>query len=687
MYNCLLNLVDVSIIFRKIKDFVLKGDVAFMAKLFPPREIINKINQRANEGEKKLLDFMEKNLSDDFEVYFQPHLNGDLPDIVLVRRGYGVLIIEVKDYNLELYSPVSEQNWIVKSRKDGKIQYITSPIFQVQKYKYDFYDLFIDGLVETAIMDPRNWNIVQCAVFFASSSQDQITEFLNGSDNGNKKNGQIINNISYVKLFGEDQLTKEKFEHILNEKGFAKQNPLFTNDLYNKFSVVLQPMQHTLDQVERETHTFNAKQRKLIHSQANRMAKVKGVAGSGKTEVLANLAVNGFKRINKLNSDIKNYQCNEVLILTFNITLGNYIHDFISNVRENFPWCGFVIRHYHKFISMYWTKYLPDEPRPTDFEKRFIFPDVSSDKFQKKYEIILVDELQDFKVEWIQSIKKVLAENGEIVFFGDEKQNIYNRGDFEKNEKLPNTGIKGRWNFFTKNYRIKDNKLAAIPNAFQKDFFKNKYDYNHIAYFEQDVFAEKRYYFFHEMNAEKIVNIFEELAERLRLHPNDICFLGLSIKNVREVDQILRNKLNLHTTTTFEREEVYKNLENDVDRMKKLYYIRQSKKYNFWMGSGKVKLATVHSFKGWEAQTVFLIIDEDDMNKETGASISATDTNCYTECDELAVLDANKGKEKETINELIYTALTRVQKNLVVINIGNHKYDKFFRKNMDVSHQ
>ena len=41
---------------------------------------------------------------------------------------------------------------------------------------------------------------------------------------------------------------------------------------------------------------------------------------------------------------------NEVLILTYNITLRNYIHDNLNRVREEFNWNNFHINHYHHFI-------------------------------------------------------------------------------------------------------------------------------------------------------------------------------------------------------------------------------------------------------------------------------------------------------------------------------------------------
>ena len=658
-----------------------------MAKLFPPLEIINKQNQKPTKGERTLLEFLEKNLDEDYEVYFQPHLNGDRPDIVLMKRGYGVLVIEVKDYNLDLYSVYSDEKWIVRSSGNEK-HFFTSPVFQVTKYWRDFYNLHIDGLIEKAILNKRYYSIVRCAVFLSQSNQEQITNFLNYTEAGERANGLRIKNLNYVKIFGYDKLEKDSFGEMMREKGFSEPNEFFTEGVYNQFQRVLQPTQHVLDQIERANHRFNAKQRRIIQSKAGRQAKVKGIAGSGKTEVLANLAVKGFKRINHINDSNRSftgYNYREVLILTFNITLRNYIHDFISNVRDNFPWSGFTICHYHRFIDMYWPKYLSNCDRPEDFESRYIFPNIPLDKFKKKYDIILVDELQDFKIEWIKSIKKVLATNGELVFFGDEKQNIYNRGDFEKEEKLPNTGIKGRWNFFTNSFRI-FNEIAEVANEFQKEFFKDKYTYNQIVNYnyQTTLFKEKQYFFMQEINVKQIIKIYQNLINNYNLHSNDICFLGLSIKNIRKIDQVLRNDLNLTPTTTFEKEEVYKALEFDKKRFWKLYRIRQSKKYNFWMGSGNVKLATVHSFKGWEMQSVILIIDEDDMNQGDIIKNDTTKLNKQDIYDEMASIDADMEGGKENIDELIYTALTRVRQNLIIVNIGNKRYDEFFRKNMEV---
>ena len=57
--------------------------------------------------------FLDSHLDESFEVYFNPFMNGDRPDIVVMRKGQGVLIIEVKDYELDSYQLDDKKNWKV----------------------------------------------------------------------------------------------------------------------------------------------------------------------------------------------------------------------------------------------------------------------------------------------------------------------------------------------------------------------------------------------------------------------------------------------------------------------------------------------------------------------------------------------------------------------------------------------
>jgi superfamily I DNA and RNA helicase len=158
--------------------------------------------------------------------------------------------------------------------------------------------------------------------------------------------------------------------------------------------------------------------------------RIKGVVGSGKTTVMAARAVSSHLRTN-----------DKALLLTYNITLKNYIHDKISKVREDFTWDNFYINNYHNFLTAEmnnlgiqitvpegfntWTQ----DEKSNFFEKEYysnlkLFEERKSEI--QRYKTILIDEIQDYKRPWMDIIKSCFLEpGGEYVLFGDEKQNIY----------------------------------------------------------------------------------------------------------------------------------------------------------------------------------------------------------------------------------------------------------------------
>lgn len=81
-----------------------------MAQFIPSIEKINKFKVPPTGGELTLLTFLENTLDDSFEVYFNPYLNGDRPDVLIMRKGYGVMVIEVKDWNLDNFTLNEKRN-------------------------------------------------------------------------------------------------------------------------------------------------------------------------------------------------------------------------------------------------------------------------------------------------------------------------------------------------------------------------------------------------------------------------------------------------------------------------------------------------------------------------------------------------------------------------------------------------
>lgn len=147
------------------------------------------------------------------------------------------------------------------------------------------------------------------------------------------------------------------------------------------------------------------------------------------------------------------------------------------------------------------------------------------------------------------------------------------------------------------------------------------------------------------MISKKIKHTIFKFIDEYDLHSNDVVILGDKIGVLRELDFEIRHKYQEDTITTFETQEEYKKLEEKGLLIKdNIDEIRRAKKIGFWLNAGMIKLSTVHSFKGWEIYTLFLLIDA-----------------------------------KSTL-ELVYTGITRARQNIVIINLGNPKFTNFFGK-------
>lgn len=710
-----------------------------MAQFYPSYEKIKQLTVQPEKGELYLLKFLKENLDDSFEVYFNPFLNGDRPDIIIMRKNYGVMIIEVKDWVLPHYYLDDRRKWRLKKNN----AYLKSPINQVLRYKENMYNLHIENLLEKKIRNSKYWSIVCCAVYFHNATQNSLNNFLVEPYKENKKYQDFLK--WNIILLGKDDLNKEDFLKVLKRKYLIRKHPslFFDQELYDSFKRYLKPPIHTVD--EGKEIPYSKQQKKLIISES-RDQRIKGVVGSGKTTVMAARAVNAHLRTK-----------NKVLLLCYNITLKNYIHDKISKVRENFAWENFYINNYHNFITTEMNNngiefVIPrnfsnwsTEKRSEFFEENYFSNELlfkeNKEKFTK-YQTILIDEIQDYKRPWMNVIKNCFLEDGgEYVLFGDEKQNIYSNEIENKDIK---TNVQQKPSELKDCFRS-DKKIKDIAIGFQNIHFQEKYNIDNFNKQLEMSFNKpsliKYFLIGNEINVVELLKIVKDISAKLGEHPNDIAILGIRIAILREFDCYYRYKTSENTNSMFETQEVWykllletfkkseviitgldlfpggvkedakknklavllaiKDLEeetkepeittaykrfiekNNVDKdnfeewyssqnlkellnrdkrlsmrgleakypkyrklTKKLKFVRDNKKFHFWYNRGTLKLSTIHSFKGWEANTLFLLIEE----------------------------EWNDGDFPFSFEELIYTGLTRSKNNLVIINCGNMEH-------------
>lgn len=257
-----------------------------MATIYPSFEKILTQKVKPTEGELHLLKFLDSNLDSSFEVFFNPFMNGDRPDIVILKENQGVLIIEVKDYNLDLYILNDRKNLVVKSSNTNTFK---SPISQVLKYKDNLFDLHIEKLLEKKIKDIRYFNIVSTAIYFHNSNSEQIKDLFITPFSWDSK---YLNFLKYnIDLLGRDNLNTLDFNNLLKKRYLISEKPsfLFTDDIYKSFKRFLTPPFHLKE--DGKEIKYSRKQLDIIYDATRKEQRIKGVVGSGKTTILAARAV------------------------------------------------------------------------------------------------------------------------------------------------------------------------------------------------------------------------------------------------------------------------------------------------------------------------------------------------------------------------------------------------------------
>ena len=660
-----------------------------MAKLYPPLEIIDEMTPAPTAGERKLLEFLHQNYNDEYEVFFQPFLNEARPDVVLMRKGGGIIIFEVKDWDLGNYKSTPTGTWIVRAN-GSRMRY--TPIRQVVSYKDKLFSLNSGELFRRRTIngDRYSWSLVNCAVFFHGSTAAAV-HALCYPDNITEKNKKFL---EHVNLLGDDSLTKGKMDEVFKRTRISSCSRYFTTDIYDDLHRILKPDVHTIEMGI--AYELSPAQRALVVSEAKARKRIKGVAGSGKSFVLARRAINAHKRTGK-----------PVLILTYNITLKNYLHDRMSEVRENFGWEYFHIQNYHQqFNSMLadcslsiadvahakWPDSVPLDDDGQDTSGRLdlqewqweeLYADIAifeghADEI-RKYDVIMIDEAQDYREEWVRIIMKYVATpDAEIVAFADEKQNVYDRAlDTNKFPVIPITS--GPWDrSLNASYRLTE-KIGKFAVAFQQYFFTNKYSIDaKIEPVKQlELIFEQEHIEYHYLSPGLTQGKLKELAEYIReiikaqsLHVNDVTVLSSNISLIREVSAVYESLFNENVNCMCESQSEFEKMGGDPLRVETA---RRFKKQNFWQNTGKISFSTVHSFKGLESPAVILIVG--------GAQKMPKSSNGGMTNVPLSAINVGKGSTvmlTPSEKELFYVGITRARNCLCVVNYGDERYDEFF---------
>ncbi len=579
---------------------------------------------------------LENILSVDDIMYIDAAVNEVTVDFIIVRPNKGILLLNIFEENLN-------ECTLSEDKKEINVhgQLYQSPIDLINLCQLSIKD-GIEELLMSTIEDNRNFSLIKKAVVFSENSIDEIKKFFEYQNN--------VFNFTFI--FGKEIIeNRDISQNLYTTIGFLYNNNAFDDVVRRKLARMISPSWHSYQEGRIDMQPIGA-QKRLSESSITQQ-KISGVAGSGKTQVLAFRAVNAMKRTG-----------GDVLVLTYNITLANYLKFRLSEIREDFSWEKIDVYPYHQFFRI----------RAAECQLHVEFSSYQNEAFfenskgHKKYSAIFVDEVQDYTTEWLRIIMQnfLLVPNGELVVFGDPKQNVYQR-PLDANGDIRLGIIGGQWNRqLTTSRRFTNPRLANLATAFQTQFMANLPTDDIVAEntisntfnFQIVTYIDLRQNNSIESIITNIINIISNDNNEAR----DFAVLASSTKLLRNIDILYRQRTNEQTEITFISNET-------LERLKQIHQVTDEKaanwKFNrdfealertrkqlFTTDKRCLKISTIQSFKGWESPSVIVILENDIVLHNTTFRPMSPQT--------------------------IYTAITRARENMYIINIGNDTYHNFF---------
>lgn len=586
------------------------------SRIFPSWEQIKAFKNPLTEGELSLAQYLDRYLpQEEWEIYVQPFLNGDRPDTVVLNPRIGMVVFEVKDWQPGAYRFEEETVYNQKrKRRESVKQYfvtdnrgtwpIPSPICQVERYREKLISLYLPELGEAIDSNNKTLSAFKVAIYFHNMTTQQAQSLVPAS-------------VSRCVVFGNDKLEEGSLSEIVRDVN--RESSLSMKETWaDKIRIWLVPPFHSIEQGTKLQLT--TEQQRHVEPAPGRHQRLRGVAGSGKSLVIAQRAANLAS------------QGKKILIVTFNITLWHYIRDLVSRARVNFSWERVEFNHFHGLCRDF--LYENDVPWPHEDESGSEFFDeivpqvvretigAGKNKKGRKYDAVLIDEGQDFQKSWYEMLCELLTDNDEVLFVADERQNIYGR-NISWIDAMQDTKFRGRWRELKESYRlpppliVQTNRFAQtflpgigidpVPDVYQPSFFDP-----HLVWRNMDRFEEA---------LQRVLSAVEWLTAKQRIHPQDIVILVPSHKEGRTLIKLLQEK-NFGVNHVFENES-------------KNHHHKKS----FWMGDGRIKACTIHSFKGWELRNVIILTPSDSHQIDP-----------------------------QQMDYILYTAFTRARENLIVFN-------------------
>lgn len=614
------------------------------------------IRTSATAGERLLFRTLKQVLPDDVIVYYEPEIHGRRPDFVLIGPDFGMVVLEVKDYTRNTLYHLNKDEWTLLTSGGGHAT-VKNPALQAKEYMFNIKNVLekdhslvhLEGKYRFRLKFPCGYGTVFTRLLEKDMVQDHLYTIL---DPDRTFTRDAID--PDHEGFSEDQFIERIYG--LSSMTFQLREPLKRGEIdairYHLFPEVRisagfrepVPYKDQLLLSLRDLKAMDLHQENLAKQLGDKNRLIRGVAGSGKTLILASRA----KLLAKEHPDWK------ILILCYNISLSRSIEslvrrmmnepdslfdfDFNSGGNQNeSPGTGNItVRNFHAWLR--------NDLKISEKQLPFYLNKLEQgEAVLPSYDAILIDEGQDFEPEWFRLVSSLLnPETKSLLLVEDRAQSIYKR----KRSYVQDTGLdfRGRSKVLNINYR----NTAQIV-SFAWDFYRTHSTLKNKVVtkdFEGEIIApqstKRKGY---EPGIVRRKDFFEEadyVARQIRL-----------LHEQRSVP--LSGMLILYRVRKWGAYDYVDALQKALKKEGLPYYWlteTPESKRNYDRNAEAVTISTIDSSKGLDFRAVFIV--------------------------HLDMIPLSLEKDEEREASLLYIAMTRAQEYLCLTYSGASEYTRYF---------
>lgn len=554
-----------------------------MAIIRPSIEHLNDLQQPLGDAGRVVFDAFAA-LSDEWTIYVRPKIGQDVPDLLLVHDWRGVITVDVVDWRAADHRRTDAGDIEVLGADGVWTPSTEQPLAVARRHRSTVYEQFFafpgdarepGATVRAVVMLPR-CTAAQAGALLASGLGDPANAVLVWS--------------------GDDLAGRLQF--LVDGPGSTPAPAASIKRLRRE--LVVDGMVH--DAVAPVQLSDNAR---LVVANAGRthIRGVTGTAGSGKSFALT-------ARAARLAAEGKS-----VLVLCFNLTLANHLRRLVVERCAEYganP-ARVTCTSFHTFCSRVvddaaQAGFFADEPARGTWPVKIVAKtrDVFESGFNRRFDAVLVDEGQDFTVDWWNMLREhVVRPDGEMLLVADATVDLYGKSTWDDPDALAAGGFTEPWITMTSSYRMAPD-LVRSTNEFARLFIAEDTMVPEVAEDQALVVGRISTALRAWRNVERVADlgaaVGREVVRLLQTNPD------LAPHDVVYLCEYHHDGLAAAVEIEAAGYPVHHVYSRDPDE-------RHRSKGRFWPGADAVKGCTVHSYKGWDSPAVVVGVGMEERSR------------------------------------------------------------------------